>query len=314
MDLMLTLQSGANMKNLIFIVLIFLVSCRNTGSEEFNGETAMEYLVQQVEIGYRHPGSPGHRQAKEFYMDFLQDYADTVIRQDFEQYVERDSVTFDLTNIIAGFNMEKGNGLLIGAHWDTRPRAEYDPDPAKRDQPILGANDGASGIAVLMHLAELLQNKETDRAIYLVFFDAEDYGYHGSEEYFCMGSKYFAANLPVTNISEAIIVDMIGDSHLEIPIERNSYRYHKKLVKEIWQIAEDRGFDAFQNHLGYEIYDDHVPLAEIAGIPSINIIDFTYPDKFTNYWHTHADTPDKCSPESLRQVGQVVLDYILKED
>jgi len=299
---------------ILFIALtFFLVSCQDVGSGKFDGEKAMEYLVQQVDIGYRHPGSSGHARAKDFYMEFLQSYADTVIRQDFEQPVARDSVTFDLTNIIAGFNVEKGNGLLIGAHWDTRPRAEYDPDPSKRDQPILGANDGASGIAVLMHLAELLHNRDTDRAVYLVFFDGEDYGYHGSDEYFCMGSKYFAANLPVNNITEGIIVDMIGDAHLEIPIERNSYKYHKQLVREIWQIAEDRGFDAYQNHLGFEIYDDHVPLNEIAGIPTINLIDFTYPDQFTNYWHTHADTPDKCSPESLYQVGQVVLDYILKE-
>jgi Zn-dependent M28 family amino/carboxypeptidase len=175
----------------------------------------------------------------------------------------------------------------------------------------MGANDGASGIAVLMHLAEVLHDQELNRTVYLVFFDGEDYGYHDTTEYFCLGSKYFAKNLPVDNIKEAIIVDMVGDKNLELPIERNSYKSHKTLVKTLWNIAEKRGYKAFQNHLGHEIYDDHVPLIEIAGIPSVNIIDFTYPDRFTNYWHTLADTPDKCSPESLKQVGQVVLDYIV---
>jgi Zn-dependent M28 family amino/carboxypeptidase len=299
------------MKNLLYVALLFLFSCQSA-SVTFDGDKAMTYLVQQCDIGTREPGSEGHETAKNFYIDFLNQYADKVLLQEFDQHVARDSVTFQLTNIIAGFNVEKGNALLVGAHWDTRPRAEFDPNPANRDKPILGANDGASGIAVLMHLAELLHTQELNRTVYLVFFDGEDYGYHDTTEYFCMGSKYFAANLPVKNISEAIIVDMIGDKNLEIPIERNSYASHKTLIKKLWKIAEKYDFKAYKNHLGLEIYDDHIPLIEIAGIPSVDLIDFTYPDKYTNYWHTQADTPDKCSGESLRQVGQVVLDYILE--
>ena len=286
-----------------------MMNC-NSSSMKFDGGKAMTYLIEQCDIGYRHPGSPGHETAKNYYIDFLKKYTDEIIIQEFDQEVPRDSVTFHLTNIIAGFNVDKGNALLIGAHWDTRPRAEFDPDPAKRNLPILGANDGASGIAVLMHLAEILSTIELDRTVYLVFFDGEDYGYHDSNEFFCMGSKYFAKNLPVDNISEAIIVDMIGDKNLEIPIERGSYRSNKKLVKTLWKIAKKRGFDGFQKQMGSEIYDDHVPLIE-AGIPSVDLIDFTYPHKYTNYWHTHADTPDKCSAKSLKQVGQVILDYIL---
>ena len=298
-------------RNLAIITMLFLLSCNGQSSLKFNGDKAYQYLVQQCDIGYRNPGSEGHAKAREMFINFLNNHADEVVLQEFDQEIPRDSVTFQLTNIIGVFGKDKGNGLLIGAHWDTRPRAEWDRNPANRDKPIMGANDGASGIAVLMHLAELLKGQELDRAIYLVFFDGEDYGYHDNTEYFCMGSKYFAANLPFDNISEAIIVDMIGDKNLEIPIERNSYRSHKELVNTLWDIAEKRGFDAYQRHMGFEVYDDHVPLIEIANIPSVDLIDFTYPNKYTNYWHTQADTPDKCSGESLEQVGQVVLDYIM---
>ena len=303
------------MKNLLIMIATFLLmTCQGSNSLKFDGEKAMSYLVQQCDIGHRHPGSVGHEQAKDMYLKFLANYSDTIITQEFDQYIARDSVTFQLTNIIAGFNVEKGNALLVGAHWDTRPRAEYDPNPANRDKPIMGANDGASGIAVLMHLAELLHQKNLNRTVYLVFFDGEDYGYHDTTEFFCIGSKYFAKNLPAKNISEAIIVDMIGDKNLEIPIERNSYRSNKKLIKTLWKIAEKHGFKAYKNYLGSEIYDDHIPLIEIANIPSVDLIDFTYPDKYTNYWHTQADTPDKCSGESLRQVGQVILDYIMMKE
>ncbi|MBN2281436.1 MAG: M28 family peptidase [Candidatus Marinimicrobia bacterium] len=297
------------MKKVIILWLsVMMISCHSAA--KFDGEKAMAYLVEQCEIGPRHPGSTGHEKAKNYYIEFLKNYTDNILLQEFDQEIPRDSVTFHLTNIIAGFGVEKGNALLVGAHWDTRPRAEFDPDPARRHLPILGANDGASGIAVLMHLAEILAQKEPERAVYLVFFDGEDYGYHDSNEFFCMGSKYFAANLPVKDITEAIIVDMIGDQYLEIPIERGSYRSHKNLVDRLWKIAKDRGYDGFQKQMGSEIYDDHVPLIE-AGIPSVDLIDFTYPHSYTNYWHTHADTPDKCSAESLEQVGQVVLDFIL---
>lgn len=298
----------------MIIFMFFLLSCQGGSSLQFDGEKAMQYLQQQCDIGHRHPGSIGHEQAKDMYIDFLNTHADEVVIQEFDQSVPRDSVTFHLTNIVGVFAKEKGNGLVIGAHWDTRPRAEFDPNPANRDKPILGANDGASGIAVLMHLAELLKGQELNRTIYLVFFDGEDYGYHDNMEYFCMGSKYFAANLPVENITEAIIIDMIGDKNLEIPIERNSYRSNKKLIKTLWNIAEKRGYKAYKKHMGYEIYDDHVPLIEIANIPSVDLIDFTYPDKYSNYWHTQADTPDKCSGESLKQVGQVLLDFIMLEN
>ena len=292
----------------LIMFLILIISCNNAKSE-FDGEKAYEYLVQQCEIGSREPGSEGHEEAKNMYLNFFKAHADTVFAQEFDQEIAVDNVTYELTNIIAGFNTDKGSPLLLGAHWDTRPRAERDPNPALRDQPILGANDGASGVAVLMHLAELIKNVELDRTIYLVLFDAEDYGYHGDNTYFCLGSKYFVKNMPIPRPEQVIIVDMVGDAQLSIPMERYSYRSNSSLMKKLWRMGEERGYSQYKYHLGQFIYDDHVPFIE-ADIKAIDLIDFHYPNRHVNYWHTHQDTPDKCSPESLKAVGHVLYDYI----
>jgi len=300
-------------KILTISVLLISIACSRQKTA-FNGEKAFTYLQEQCNIGYRHPGSPGHRKALEYYRNFFAELADTLVLQTFVQEIPDDNVFFTLTNVIAGFNPGGENPLLIGAHWDTRPRADHDPDPSKRSSPILGANDGASGVAVLMHLGELLRKKQPDRAIYLVLFDGEDYGYSGSLDYYCMGSEYFAKNLSIPKPSEAIIVDMIGDKELSIPIERQSYKSHPELVKTLWGLAKKRGYSEFQHKFGGYIHDDHVMLIEHAGIPSVDLIDFEYPNRYQNFWHTSMDTPDKCSPHSLEVVGQVLYDYIyLKE-
>ncbi|MCF7885199.1 MAG: M28 family peptidase [Candidatus Marinimicrobia bacterium] len=292
------------------VLLIMLVVACNSADSEFSGEQAYDYLVEQCEIGTREPGSQGHKEAKQMYLDFFNDRADTVFTQEFDQRIEVDNVSYKLTNIISGFNLENGDPLLVGAHWDTRPRAERDPNPANRNKPIIGANDGASGVAVLMHLAELLEQSEFERTVYLVLFDGEDYGYHGDNTYFCLGSKYFVRNMPIQQPEQVIIVDMIGDAQLSIPMERYSYRSDSKLMRKLWKIAQENGYDQYKHHLGQFIYDDHVPFIE-AGIKAIDLIDFHYPNRHVNYWHTHQDTPDKCSPQSLEAVGQVLYDYII---
>jgi len=304
---------GVNKYQIFLTILLFVLIDCSSETAKFDGEIAFKYLEQQCDLGVRNPGSPGHTAAKEMFIAFLTPLADTVIQQDFEWYIKPDDINFKMTNIIANFSMEKGNGLIIAAHWDTRPRAEHDPNPRNRGMPILGANDGASGIAVLMHLAEHLAEKKPDRALSLVFFDGEDYGFTGDLEYYCMGSEYFAKNLPIPKPAEAIIIDMIGDAELTIPVERSSYRSHPKLVETLWKIADRHGYSEFEHRIGEEIYDDHIPLIKFADIPSIDIIDFHYPNRFTNYWHTLQDTPDKCSPRSLEVVGQVLLDYIYQE-
>lgn len=298
------------MKRTLLITILLTGFACNRQTSMFDGEKAFTYLQEQCDIGYRQPGSAGHRKALEYYREFLTGIADTLIFQSFIRNIPEDSVSFEFTNIVAGFNVGGKNPLLIGAHWDTRPRADHDPDPAKRGNPIPGANDGASGVAVLMRLAEILRENTPGRAVYIVLFDGEDYGYSGSLQYYCMGSEYFAKNLPVPKPDEAIIIDMIGDKDLAIPIERNSYQSHPKLVKTLWNIAKENGYTEFQHKFGGYIYDDHVMLIEHAQIPSVDIIDFEYPNRYQNFWHTTMDTPDKCSSRSLEIVGQVLCDYI----
>jgi len=293
----------------VITILLISIACSRQNTA-FDGEKAYTYLHEQCDIGYRNPGSTGHQKALDYYRNFFIELADTFILQTFEQEIPDDSVSFTLTNVVAGFNPGGENPLLIGAHWDTRPRADHDPDPKKRSLPILGANDGASGVAVLMHLGELLQKNQPKRSIYLVLFDGVDYGYSGSLEYYCMGSEYFAKNLPIPKPSEAIVIDMIGDKELNIPIERQSYSSHPELVKKLWSLAKIRDYSEFQHKFGNYIHDDHVMLIEHAGIPSVDLIDFEYPNRYQNFWHTSMDTPDKCSPHSLEVVGQVLYDYI----
>ncbi|MCK9484746.1 MAG: M28 family peptidase [Candidatus Marinimicrobia bacterium] len=301
------------MKKHLYLILILISACV-TGGHEFDGERAFRFLHQQCDLGPRNPGSSGHTAQRNMLIEFLKPLADTLIIQDFKRFIPEENITLNLTNIIAGFTPEKENCILLGAHWDTRPRAEHDPDPTKRHIPILGANDGASGTAVLMHMAELMAERKPPRAVYVVFFDGEDYGYPGTLEYYCMGSEYFAKNLPIPKPEEAIIIDMIGDADLQIPVERNSVNSHPQLIKKLWEIAARHRFGAFIHQIDEEIYDDHLMLIRHAGIPSVDLIDFKYPNRFTNYWHTTMDTPDKCSVESLQIIGTVLYDYIFDKN
>ena len=147
-----------------------------------------------------------------------------------------------------------------------------------------------------------------------MLFDGEDMGVSGIAESYCQGSQFFAKNLPFENIKEAINLDMVGDRQLQLPIERNSYEFHPQLVRYLWSRAKEMKLDAFQNRLESAIYDDHVPLYEYAGIPSIDIIDFRYPNHYQNYWHTLEDIPKHCSPKSLGQVGRLMVDYIYNRE
>ena len=161
-----------------------------------------------------------------------------------------------------------------------------------------------------MELAKIFSNNPPPIGIDLVFFDAEDVGISGQPTTYAMGSEYFSKNLPIQKPNSAIIVDMVGDKYLNIPIERYSYSVNADMVKEIWSLANELGLNAFEYKVGYDIYDDHVPLWENAKIPAIDIIDFDYPNLFYNYWHTQKDIPENCSPQSLQQVGTLLLNYI----
>jgi len=298
------------MKKLILILLtIFIANCQ-TNEVKFDGNAAFNWLEQQCEFGPRNPGSIGYVDCKEFLIKSLENFSDTVFTQNFKNTELQENKTYDLSNIIAEFKVNSEKHILLGAHWDTRPWADRDLDVSNHFTPIIGANDGASGVAVLMELAKMFDKHPPPINITLVLFDGEDMGVEGINNSWAKGSQYFSKNLPIQKPDFGIIVDMIGDSNLEIPIERNSYRIAPELVNELWDLADKLKLSAFQNKLGYDIYDDHIPLWEIAEIPAIDLIDFNYPNQRINYWHTLNDVPQNCSSESLEQVGQLLSTYI----
>ena len=298
------------MKKPIFIFLtILLISCQ-TDEIKFDGDSAFNWLEKQCEFGPRNPGSDGYYNCKDFFIKNLEEFSDTIFTQNFTYTELREKNTYDLSNIIAEFKVNSEKHILLGAHWDTRPWADRDLNFANRNTPIIGANDGASGVAILMALAKIFNSNPPPINITLVLFDGEDMGVEGINNSWARGSQYFAKNLPIQKPDYGIIVDMIGDSNLDIPIERHSYRVAPDLVNELWDLAEKLKLPAFQNRLGHDVYDDHVPLWEIAEIPAIDLIDFNYPNQRINYWHTLNDVPQNCSAESLEQVGQLLTSYI----
>ena len=297
-------------KIILTISTISVLSSCNNAVPNFDKGNAFRYLVEQCEFGPRNPGSNGYKQCLDYLQNTLSGFADTVLLQPFVLDDLVDKKSYDLTNIIARFKMDEPEQLLIGAHWDTRPWADEDPVPEKRNDPIIGANDGASGVAVILELARILNASPPPIGITLVLFDGEDMGRSGTPKSYAQGSLAFAKDLPIEKPDEAIILDMIGDAELHIPIERYSYQQNRQLVKKLWSLAKGLSLDAFESRIEYSIYDDHVPLWAEAKIPAVDIIDFNYPNSYTNYWHTTQDLPEHCSAESLGQIGTLLVHYI----
>ena len=298
--------------NSLFLTLIFLGCQSNV--PRFDEDHAFSYLVAQCDFGPRNPGSDGYYACLDYLITELDQSANEIILQDFSYQERRYNKQYNLQNIIARFNPDSEFQTVISAHWDTRPWADQEDLRQDREKPIIGANDGASGVAILLELAKIMGENPPPIGVNLVFFDGEDLGVPGENATYCQGSRFFAKNLPIPRPDEAINLDMVGDKQLVLPIERYSLEYHPKLVRHLWDRAKDMGLDAFIGRVDYAIYDDHIPLNEIAGIPSIDIIDFKYPNSYANFWHTLNDIPENCSEESLGQVGALMVDYIYNRE
>jgi len=298
------------MKKRVFILLV-LFTCLAFG-RDFNEYQAFSYLQEQVAMGPRYPGSTGQIVCRDWLVYKSEQYADTVIVQEFQAYRPDNDTWVSSYNIIARFSPENNDRIMLSTHWDTRPISDMDPFNSKK--PVPGANDGASGTAVLIEIMDIVSSLDLDLGLDLVFWDAEDMGLAGSGQYFCQGSEYYA-NDPIQPIPQkGILIDMIGDADLQLPVEVNSIRYAPELVNEVWDLAIEMGYGhIFQKIMGQEIFDDHVPLNEIAGIPTINIIDFSYRHNGRNIWHTPKDLPVHCSPRSLKYVGDVLLEWLIRQ-
>lgn len=234
-------------------------------------------------------------------------YCDNVRRQPFTYRWSQTGKDVKMFNIIGEQNWQNAKiRVLLLAHWDTRPTADMETDNEKAKKPILGANDGASGVAVLLELMRVLKGYDLkDVGIMYLMTDGEDLGPELDEMF--LGARYFARNLPNPRPHYGILLDMIGDKDLSIPREPNSAHFAPDLVKAFFLHAHSQGFrNTYPMGLGPIIEDDHMPLNQ-AGLPTMDLIDFDYP-----YWHTHQDTIDKCSPDSLYKVGAVLETWLTK--
>ncbi|MGB9619271.1 MAG: M28 family peptidase [Armatimonadota bacterium] len=278
----------------------------------FDAERAFKLLKDQVDLGPRYPGSPGHDVALGFIRSQLKPYADSVGTLGYTHTIRGKQIR--LVNVLAFFNPGADKRILLAAHWDTRPTADCEVDPQKKSKPIPGANDGASGVAVLLELARMFHVRKPDVGVVMVFFDGEDYGPDLDSMF--LGSRLSAGTLARgvsaggkrVPFSYGILLDMVGDKNLCVYREKNSVDAAPQVVDKVWTAAKELGYqDKFRPDVKYAIDDDHVPLIK-AGIRCIDVIDFDY-----GPWHTLDDTPDKCSAASLQVVGEVIARVVYHE-
>jgi len=280
---------------------------------EFNGNNALGYCKTQVEFGPRVPNTKVHAACLAFIVETLTSFADTVIQQKTIQTVYNKQ--WSLTNVVAQFNPKAENRVMLCAHWDSRPRSDEDSVKANFNKGIPGANDGASGVGILLELARLLHTQKPDIGVDLVFFDGEDIGYSSDGENFCIGSKYFAKNFPLPiKPRYAILLDLVGDKEAQFFIEQASMRSAFAVVDRVWSLGKLYGNGMFIQQEGGEITDDHRSLIDV-GIPAIDIIDMELVGNRSSnprrrYWHTQYDTMDNLSPETLGSVGTVLTHLI----
>lgn len=289
----------------------------------FNADSAYQYVANQVDFGPRVPNTGEHAACAAYLSNELKRFGADVIVQ------EADVVAFDNTvlkakNIIGQFNTEKNNRLLLFAHWDTRPFADYDEDASKHNQPIDGANDGGSGVGVLLEIARLIGQNGHPLGIDIILFDAEDYGQPNhlnlpyKEDTWCLGSQYWGKHphKPGYTARYGILLDMVGAKNALFYKELYSLQFAPELVDKVWNTGADLGYGQyFSYEHGGMITDDHVYVNQLTNIPCIDIIqhDPASSTSFGSYWHTHNDNMDNIDKQTLKAVGQTVLEVIYNE-
>ncbi len=325
------------------VVAIMLLACSCSGKEAknndehtpndqytemgaFSADSAYSFIKQQVAFGPRVPGSEAHSLCSDWFIEKLNEFgADTVIILK-SQATAWDGARLPIKNIFARFNTKAKDRIILTAHYDTRPWADNDPDPSNRNTAIDGANDGASGVAVILEIARNLGEKTPEIGVDILLNDCEDYGVRqdvdtditDSESTWCLGTQAFVEDLPysITEIPRfGILLDMVGGENARFNPEYFSSHLAEAPTAKVWAIAHKLGLaEQFPSKIGNPITDDHLPLIR-AGIPTTNIIENCNPQSgvFPPTWHTVNDNITHIDPSSLDAVGRVVLNVIYNE-
>jgi hypothetical protein len=330
-----------NIKNVVFYIVlctILLISCKqhdpvqkkkdtvSTAVEEqvavtFCADTAYRFVQEQTSFGARVPGSNAHVACADYLSAMMKKYGDTVIIQHFIA-TTYDKKQFPSRNIITSFSPRNTTRVLLAAHWDSRPIADHDPDESLRTQPIDGANDGASGVGVLMEIARQLQLKRPNIGVDIIFFDVEDYGTPRSEnipgDWWCLGSQYWAKHLHVPNYRAkfGILLDMVGAPDATFYHEQYSQHFAPDYLSLIWGTGNRLGYGKyFKNTLYHPIIDDHYYVNTIAKIPMIDIIhqDMNSATGFFPHWHTSNDNINAIDKRTLEAVGETILHVLYEQ-
>ncbi len=317
---------------LLVLFGILIISCNNEPAPPakevkvpvrvpaFNGDSAFAFVKKQVLFGPRVPGTEGHIQCKKWMVEQFNTFGASVIEQDFLAHIHNGE-KWPSTNIIAQYNPEHKQRIILSAHWDTRYIAEEDKDRKKRNDPILGADDGGSGVGVLLEVARILGENPIDLGIDIILWDAEDQGKRGADQppqLWCLGSQYWAKNKHrgTYKAKYGINIDMVGAKNPRFGKDEVSIKYAGKILDKVWSLAQRMSYtDMFVNDQTGGLTDDHYFINTMAGIPMIDIINQPARSKtgFVSHWHTHDDDINAIDKRTLRVVGQVLLKTIYSE-